>query len=179
MTTPEDTPDIDAPAGTDYNPRYDSEALLLSALLWAGERGNHTAANAVAQTLTVEDFYRPMYAKIFRVLCERAQKRKPCDSASVITALTSRGTKDGMLQRDATEMMMTLIGLQANDLAVTDYAHQVASKSYRRQFHRMVAHLGQIATEAPEDELFARLVEVGKGQRRAWDRYRRLIGGNG
>ena len=33
MTTPKDLPDIDAPDGTDYNPRYDSEALLLSALL--------------------------------------------------------------------------------------------------------------------------------------------------
>lgn len=176
MTELEDIPDIDAPDGVDYNPRYDSEALLLSALLWAGQRGHHTAANAVAQALTAEDFYRPMYAKVFRVMCERAQESRPCDSASVITALTSKGTKEGMSQRDATEMMMTLIGLQANDLAVEDYAHQVASKSYRRQFHRMVTHLGQIATEAPEDELFAHLVEVGKGQRRAWERYRHLIG---
>ena len=148
--------DIDADAldeVADYDPRHDSEALLLSALLWAGQRGD---LYPVRQALEI---------------IERAERDLPTDSASVIATLSAQGSHDGMTRRDTTELMATLLGLQANDLLAPEYARQVLSISYRRQFQRMVTKLAQIAHDAPEDELFNQLVACGQQQRTAWQRF--------
>ncbi|WJZ16443.1 DnaB-like helicase N-terminal domain-containing protein [Corynebacterium gottingense] len=163
-------PDLD-PDFPPYNPRHDSEALLLSALLWAGQRGDLLTVNEALNIVEAGDFYRPNYAKIFRAIQERAAEDRPTDSATVIATLSAKGAKDGMTTRDTTELMATLLGLQANDLLAAEYARQVLSLSYRRQFRRMVQRLAQIADEAPEDELFAQLVAQGKQQRAAWERF--------
>lgn len=171
-----DTPppeDTDAQERPDYDPRHDSEALLLSAMLWAGQRGDlHPVRQALA-IIEPADFYRPHYAKVCAVIAERATRDLPTDSASVIATLSAQGAHNGLSRRDTTELMATLLGLQANDLLAPEYARQVLSISYRRQFQRMVTRLSQIAHEAPEDALFEHLVAVGKQQRTAWQRYSR------
>ena len=155
----------------EYDPRHDSEALLLSALLWAGQRGDLSPVRHALAIIEPADFYRPPYARVCAIIAERAERDIPTDSASVIATLSAQGARNGMTRRDATELMATLLGLQANDLLAAEYARQVLSLSYRRQFQRMVARLAQIAHEAPEEELFAHLIECGRQQRTAWQRY--------
>lgn len=170
---PEDI-DADALAGVaDYDPRHDSEALLLSALLWAGQRGDLSPVRQALAIIDPADFYRPPYAKVCAVIAERAERDLPTDSASVVATLSAQGAHDGMTRRDTTELMATLLGLQANDLLAPEYARQVLSISYRRQFQRMVTKLAQIAHDAPEDELFNQLVACGQQQRTAWQRFTR------
>ncbi len=155
----------------EYDPRHDSEALLLSALLWAGQRGDLGPVRAAVEVVTAGDFYRPHYAKLFALIEERCGEDQPTDSATAVAKLAARGTREGMSTRDATELMATLLGLQAQDLRAREYAEQVLSMSYRRQFQRTVAQLVQIAADAPEEELFAQLVLIGKQQRAAWERF--------
>ncbi|PAT15837.1 hypothetical protein CKJ84_06355 [Corynebacterium sp. NML 120412] len=57
----------------------------------------------------------------------------------MIATLSAKGAKDGMTTRDTTELMATLLGLQANDLLAAEYARQVLSLSYRRRFRRCCA----------------------------------------
>ena len=154
-----------------YDPRHDSEALLLSALLWAGQRGDLAPVTQATGIVEAGDFYRPHYAKVFSVIQQRAGEGKTTDSATVIATLSAKGAREGMTTRDTTELMATLLGLQANDLLSAEYARQVLSISYRRQFHRMVQRLAQIASDAPEDELFDQLVAQGRQQRAAWERF--------
>lgn len=155
----------------EYDPRHDSEALLLSAMLWAGQRGDLATIRQVMGVVTAGDFYRPHYGKLFSLIAQRCNESAPTDSATAVAMLSARGTRHGMTTRDATELMATLLGLQAQDLLAAEYARQVLSTSYRRQFQRAVAELAQTAAEAPVDELFANLVEVGKKQRVAWNRF--------
>lgn len=169
-----DTPppeDTDAQERPDYDPRHDSEALLLSAMLWAGQRGDLEPVRSAIEVVTAGDFYRPHYAKLFSLIAQRCNNGKPTDSATAVARLSALGTRDGMPARDAYDLMATLLNLQAQDLLAREYAEQVLSMSYRRQFQRMVADLSQIAAEAPEDALFEHLVVIGKQQRTAWQRF--------
>lgn len=163
--------DVDAPEEYGYDPRHDSEALLLSALLWAGQRGDLAPVRSALEVVAAGDFYRPHYAKLFSLIAERCDKGQPTDSATAVSRLAARGARDGMPARDATELMATLLNLQAQDLLARDYAEQVLSTSYRRQFQRMVSELAHIAADAPEEDLFEHLVDIGRQQRSAWERF--------
>ena len=163
--------DGDVDSHTEYDPRHDSEALLLSALLWAGQRGDLSPVRQAVEVVTAGDFYRPHYAKLFRLIETRCTDHELNDSATAVALLSARGAREGMPARDATELMATLLGLQAQDLRARDYARQVLAMSYRRQFQRTVAELGQVGSDAPVETLFDHLVEVGKKQRTAWERF--------
>ncbi|MBC6763244.1 hypothetical protein CRD14_11510, partial [Corynebacterium sp. LK27] len=68
-------------------------------------------------------------------------------------------------------IMTELVTLKIVDLHLADYARQVASTSYRRQYLHMTEQLRHAAEHAPEAELLDIMINHGIGQRKAWQRY--------
>ena len=162
---PLEPPEDDLPA---YDPVLDSEAQLLSAMLWCKDTN---ALARIIDFLTPADFYRPQYGAVYAAISRLITRGQTHDPASVRVELRARGDKEGLPQSMIDHVVPLLTTLGASDLAVSSYASQVASESYRRQFTRMVNRLKTAAETAPEDQLFTLMVEQGKGQRRAWERY--------
>lgn len=160
-------PEVEDP----YIPAHDSEALLLSAMMWTRDT---PALQSITSQLTPEDFYRPHYGYIFSVVRQRVTEGKPCDAASMNSALNAAGGHGGWTRKDIVNFMAMLATLESNSHIVNEYAVQVASGSYRRQFKRMVQHLHHAGDEAAEYELFDIMVQQGKAQRTAWERYQSL-----
>lgn len=151
-----------------YDPVVDSEALLLSAMMWSQDLN---ALHRITDFLTPEDFYRTQYGAVYAALSRLIGEGHPHDPASVRVELRSRGDEAGLPLSTVNDLISMLATLGASDLVVVSYAAQVASESYRRQFTRMVGELKTAAERAPEDQLFKIMVEHGKRQRRAWQRY--------
>ena len=69
---------------------------------------------------------------------------------------------------------MAILSLQALPVQAAFYADQVLAESYRRQYAHMTTTLAQAAREAPEQDLFAIMVQKGIEQREAWKRRKGL-----
>lgn len=163
MTTPEhyDFHDEDA----------DPEAFLLAALMRTRDvvRIQHAT-----EMLTAADFYDASHAAIFATMRSQVAQHRPCDAASIRSALFAEGEQSG-IHPDAIDSLITmLISLDVNDFHLHAYLHQVAGLSYRRQFARMADRLANVAATAPETDLYDLLVKEGKHQRKAWEHYRNL-----
>ncbi|MFF0818363.1 DnaB-like helicase N-terminal domain-containing protein [Rhodococcus sp. NPDC003318] len=165
LVQPADRDDTDpiTPADLDDNPRDDAEALLLCALL----RAPTAAAAAITTALEPTDFHRPTYADLFTGVAELISAGQPHDPVSVMATLTRGGKAAGhtgeRLRRALTDA--TLAGSDA--VALTHYADIVLSQSYRRGFAAAATRLAQIAAEAPEDQLYELMCQLGREQRAA------------
>ncbi|MGP5558848.1 DnaB-like helicase N-terminal domain-containing protein [Corynebacterium flavescens] len=148
-----------------------SEACLLAAML--SSRDKATIAK-VADKLTGADFDNPLLERVFTVIQELTHDGRPTDAATVLNAIQAKGDKGG-LPGDQQYIMADLVTLQIVDLHLADYARQVASSSYRRQFLRMTEALAYAAEHAAEDDLMELMAEHGRGQRKARERYDDLI----
>lgn len=151
----------------DNDPREDPEALLIAALLW--NRDTTQAVN-LTQTLTPADFANTLLARIFATLQELVNDNRPTDASTVLNALQAKGNRDGLAD-DQHHIMTELVTLKIVDLHLADYARQVASTSYRRQYLHMTEQLRHAAEHAPEAELLDIMINHGIGQRKAWQRY--------
>lgn len=147
------------------------EALLIAALMRT--RDMRRVEN-IARKLTAADFYNTSCAAIFATMRDQIAQGRPCDAASIRSALRAQGEQSGIQPADVDPLITTLIGLNAADFLLESYVSEVASLSYRRQFMRMADRLAQIAATAPEDDLYDLLIKEGKAQRKTWERYREL-----
>ena len=150
-----------------YRLALDPEANLLSALLFARVDGR---VKAVLNTLTAEDFYNCTYAIIFETMQQLAADGRPIDPTSLAAETDKQGDKLEWKGVHPRRLLADLMGVRAIPENVSYYADQVLSAWYRRQFQTMAYRLQQIGEREAEDELFNRMVEEGKAQRRAWKR---------
>lgn len=153
------------------DPRCDSEAMLLSGMLFAAQNGGRKLLEPVANNLTAEEFCSPHYRQVYATMMQLLDQDRLPDPASIVTCLVEQGAIEGMHREDATNLLTKLLGLQAEPFQIVEYARQVASYAYRRQFAEMVSRLEQIAKEAPEDRLFSHMVAFGCKQRSIWKKY--------
>lgn len=162
-----DTPQV----GTNLNLEISissSEACLLSAMM---HNRDEDLLRRIADKLAPADFESPIFAKIFTGMAELLTERRPCDPAAVRSYITAKGERDGLPADTLNTTIVGLLTLDAIDLHAGEYARQVASASYRRQFARMADGLRHAAETAPEAELLPIMVQYGIGQRKAWERY--------
>lgn len=149
----------------------DPEATLLAALM---RTRDSERIQQVTQTLTAADFYNASYAAIFATMRSQVAQHRPCDAASIRSALFAQGEQSGIPPANIDTIMTMLIGLDATDFWLDNYVHQVAGLSYRRQYARMADKLSHLAATAPETDLYELLIKEGKKQRHEWQRYRDL-----
>lgn len=144
-----------------------SEACLISAMLTSGDKD--TIAT-ITDKLDPADFANTLLARIFATLQELVNDNRPTDASTVLNALQAKGNRDGLAD-DQHHIMTELVTLKIVDLHLADYARQVASTSYRRQYLHMTEQLRHAAEHAPEAELLDIMIAHGIGQRKAWQRY--------
>lgn len=146
----------------------DPEAMLLAALMWAGE--NNTGADRTCTILTAGDFYNTSYGSIFTAIASRRAQGQSTDPASIQGALHALGSAAPMPISAARTTLLALATLGALPANIMSYADQVLGTSYRRQFHQMALTLAHAAEAAPEEELMDIMVAHGRAQRAAWAR---------
>lgn len=144
-----------------------SEACLISAMLTSGDKD--TIAT-ITDKLDPADFANTLLARIFATLQELVNDSRPTDASTVLNTLQAKGNRDGLAD-DQHHIMTELVTLKIVDLHLADYARQVASTSYRRQYLHMTEQLRHAAEHAPEAELLDIMINHGIGQRKAWQRY--------
>lgn len=159
-TTPED----DYAGDELIDDRLDPEAQLLCSMVWHPQ--GVPALNYVAKNLSSADFYNPMYGHIFSVISEAVIDGMPHDPSAISVRLAAAGGAAESYQR----VLLAILGLGTTTTHLIYYADQLVSTWYRRQFSDMAQMLVQIAEEAPEAELFDRMVEQGRQQRAARER---------
>lgn len=152
----------------------DPEALLLSSLMWVGPTLPRDVKNLL-DYLREADFHNPVYGRIFRLIREQAHAGLPMDVASLVSCIDSGGKNEIWPDGSHHIILANLAGLRTIPEQATWWADRVLAASYRRQFSRMVERLAQISREAPDTELFERLVGEGKAQRQAWERRRNFL----
>lgn len=163
----------------DYMPGIDGhatdspEALLLAALLITR---NENELHRQVGRLHVADFYEANYAAVFATIKAQIDQHRPCDAASIRSALRAQGENSGIPLGDVDNLIQMLTILDVNPFVLDSYAQQVASASYRRQFAAMTARLARLADTAAEDELYNLFVEEGCKQRQARARYETFLG---
>jgi replicative DNA helicase len=146
------------------DPRLDSEALCLCAVLWS----TPATARTVVELLVVEDFDRPAHRDLLGLIATELRHGRPHDPASIAAVLTRRGSghHSGLVAKALADA--TAAG--ATPESAGHHAVHVVSAAYRRSFHTAAAALAQAAEQLPEHELFPHLVQVGRAQRAATDR---------
>ncbi|MDJ0396185.1 DnaB-like helicase N-terminal domain-containing protein [Rhodococcus sp. G-MC3] len=148
------------------NPETAPEALAVCALMWS----NDTVENRrIAAALQANDFLEPAYRQLYGVAQDLILASAPHDPASVLSVLVrsgSSGHKGALLRRALTNVTTA----NACGASASDYAGMVLSEAYRRSFHDAGLAITQMAEEAPEEQLFERLVEIGRAQRDAMNR---------
>ena len=144
-----------------------SEACLISAMLTSGDKD--TIAT-ITDKLDPADFANTLLARIFATLQELVNDSRPTDASTVLNTLQAKGNRDGLAD-DQHHIMTELVTLKIVDLHLADYARQVASTSYRRQYLHMTEQLRHAAEHSPEAELLDIMINHGIGQRKAWQRY--------
>ena len=107
-----------------------SEACLISAMLTSGDKD--TIAT-ITDKLDPADFANTLLARIFATLQELVNHNRPTDASTVLNILQAKGNRDGLAD-DQHHIMTELVTLKIVDLHLADYARQVASTSYRRQY---------------------------------------------
>lgn len=145
-----------------------SEACLLSTMM---HNRDAKLLQRIATTLDPADFESPVFSRIFTGMTELLAHNRPCDPAAIRSHLAAKGTRDGLPADVLNAAIVNLLTLETIDMHAGEYARQVASASYRRQFARMTEQLRHAADAAPEAELLSIMVQHGIGQRKAWERY--------
>jgi replicative DNA helicase len=162
---PDGEPDerLDA-ADLTEDPRLDSEALCLCAVLWSPP----ATARTVVELLVAEDFTRPAHRDLLGLIATELRHGRPHDPASIAAVLTRQGTghHSGLVAKALADA--TAAG--ATPESAGHHAVHVVSAAYRRGFHTAAAALAQAAAQLPEHELFPHLVQVGRAQRAATER---------
>lgn len=148
-----------------------SEACLLSAMM---HNRDTERLQAIATTLDAGDFESPIFAHIFTAMADLLSQSRPCDAATVRSHLEAQGAHEALPADVINSTVVGLLTLGAIALHVGEYARQVVSASYRRQFAHMAEQLRYAVETAPEDELMNIMVEHGIGQRHAWNRYKNI-----
>ncbi|MGP5558846.1 DnaB-like helicase N-terminal domain-containing protein [Corynebacterium flavescens] len=151
------------------NPQDDPEAVLLSAILWSRDHGSVTT---ICQSLSREDFYTDSFGIVFATIKDQYEQGRPYNPASIRSALYAQGDSSGIAVGQIDSLISMLTGLEHLPGRVAHYAHQVASRSYRRQFRAMAEELNKRGQSFPESELYPTFVEEGKKQREKWEHYR-------
>ncbi|MCX7491944.1 hypothetical protein OS127_05305 [Corynebacterium sp. P6129] len=152
----------------------DPEAQLLCALLW-GDGADDPAVRYVCGELSSADFNDPVYGHIFDLIAEQVTAGRPCDPTSINSRIVARGR--GSVPADALRrVLLALSGLNALPVRTVYYADQLLGTWYRRQYVRMAETIRAIGLRADETELFPRLVEHGRRQRRAAERLAGFLG---
>ena len=141
-----------------------SEACPISAMLTSGDK------DTITDKLDPADFANTLLARIFATLQELVTHNRPTDASTALNTLQAKGNRDGLAD-DQHHIMTELVTLKIVDLHLADYARQVASTSYRRQYLHMTEQLRHAAEHAPEAELLDIMINHGIGQRKAWQRY--------
>ncbi|WP_322544557.1 DnaB-like helicase N-terminal domain-containing protein [Rhodococcoides fascians] len=150
-----------------YDPATDPEAMLLCALMDVRNQSTGgTDIERITCTLTAADFEDPAHARMFIHIVGLIAAGQPHDFASVTGALVRSGA-DGAKDAPLRKRLMGIVTAGAHSVAAVHYADNVLSQSYRRSFYDAGRALQQLAEEAPEDELFNRLVAIGCAQRDA------------
>ena len=165
----------DYTSGMDGHATDNPEALLLAALLITR---NEDELHRQVDRLHVADFYETNYAAVFATMKDQLAQHRPCDAASIRSALRAQGENSGIPLGDVDSLIQMLTTLDVNPFILDSYAQQVASASYRRQFAAMTATLARLADTAAEDELYTLFVEEGHKQRQARARYETFLGDN-
>jgi replicative DNA helicase len=146
------------------DPRLDSEALCLCAVLWS----TPATARTVLEHLVVEDFTRPAHRDLLELINDQLRHGRPHDPASIAAVLTRQGSgHHGPLVARA---LADATAAGAAPESAGHHAVHVVSAAYRRSFHTAAAGLAQAAAQLPEHELFLHLVQVGRAQRAATER---------
>lgn len=146
------------------DPRLDSEALCLCAVLWS----TPVSARTVVELLVAADFDRPAHRDLLELVREQLQQGRPHDPASIAAVLTRRGTgHHGSLVARA---LADATAAGAAPESAGHHAVHVVAAAYRRSFHAAAAGLAQAAEQLGEHELFPHLVHLGRAQRAATER---------
>lgn len=149
----------------DYvNDRLDPEAQLLCSMIW--HKGTSPALSYVVEHLSEDDFFNPMYGWIFTIIAQAVGEGMPHDATAINVRLAAEGQKADGYRR----VLLAIVGLMAPSDNLIYYADQVISTWYRRQYAQMATALVHISKEAPEGELFDRMVKHGRQQREAKNR---------
>lgn len=148
------------------NPQLDSEALLLSAALWSRDS---ELLKAIGRHLTEASFHNPLYGQIFNAIATNTENGRPVNPASIRDELIRRGVEPTTA---APLVMLTTLG--ASDLQLCHYAVEVSSQAYRRSYHSLATAVADAAAVLPENQLFDRLVDLGRQQRAHWNAHRRF-----
>lgn len=152
----------------DGTPTDNPEALLLAALL---ATRNSAELQHHVDRLEINDFYETNYAAVFATIQNQLARHRPCDAASIRSALRAQGENSGVPLGEVDGLIYTLTTVDANPFHTGYYAQQVASASYRRQYAAMADKLTRLAEAAPEDELYDLFIKEGRTQRNARARY--------
>ncbi len=150
------------------DPRLDSEALCLCAVLWS----TPATARTVLAHLVASDFDRPVHRDLLEVISTELEHGRPHDPASVAAVFTRRGT--GHHGRLVARALADATAAGAAPESAGHHAVHVVSAAYRRGFHAAAAGLAQAAEQLGEAELFPHLVQVGRAQRAATERLHRV-----
>ncbi len=148
------------------DPRTDAEALCLCSLLWSSS----PVARTITDTLTPNDFERPVYRELFELIAVQIEAGKPHDPASVAAALTQTGRAAGHRGTQLSRALSDATMAGGAPGAVGHYAITVVCAAYRRGFHAAATSLTEAAERLPQDQLFAHLVSIGRAQRTATQR---------
>jgi replicative DNA helicase len=151
------------------DPRLDSEALCLCAVLWS----TPAAAGQVVGVLDATDFVRAEHAALFGVIADEVTHRRPHDPASIAAVITHRGSGSHHAAL-LTGALAAATTAGATPESARHHAINVATAAYRRSFHTAAAAMTQAAEQLPTADLFDHLVDVGRAQRTATERLARL-----
>ncbi|MEZ2122998.1 DnaB-like helicase N-terminal domain-containing protein [Corynebacterium sp. CCM 9203] len=149
------------------DPRLDSEALLLAALLWTRQG---VEAREIVEKLCRDDFFNVSYGAVFEAIAELISENRTHDGAAVRSHLLTQGSSGDLPPSAINSVMLMLTTLDHVPEQAGEYARQVAGAAYRRQFADMAERLRMIAETAAQDQLFELLVDEGRKQRQAWRR---------
>ncbi len=156
----------------DDDPRLDVEAQLLCALLWA----QPNEARRVVETITAEDFERPVYAALYEQITTLVAAGKPHDSAYVAMTLSREGLTAGHHGKQLTTALADVTTLGAAG-EVEHYIDAVLTQAYRRGFHAAAQSLMEAAERLPERDLYEHMCTHGRQLREATERLTKIRGG--
>lgn len=155
----------------DYLGEVAPEPMLLCALMW---NRRSAVVDQIMTLLAPSDFAKPVERALFEQIRDAHAEGRPYDPASLHSAVERAGDELGVAGDALRDALRGLVTLGADPLFAADYAAQIISQSYRRQFRAMTERLAMVADVAPESDLFDKLVEEGSRQRTAWNRLRQV-----
>lgn len=153
----------------DYEARLDPEALLLCSLMWVEGPATGDMAT-ILKYLSPHDFRRPAHGRLFELMQRQTEEGKLITPAALAGRIDANRDHRGWPDGHHEPLLVAILSLQALPVQAAFYADQVLAESYRRQYAHMTTTLAQAAREAPEQDLFAIMLQKGTEQRAAWER---------